>query len=86
MNTCRLCGGDAGNFDPSGAHYLCAALAAHNMPTPCLGHKCHNCGGSGTTGKGGAMLCFDLGPAAIERSIRAQFPPCPTCNGTGYTP
>jgi len=79
---CALCGGTAGQlFD--GAHVLCRALADHGVPTPSLGNRCKECNGSGTRGRGGVMLDFGLGPAAIKRSIDAQFPPCATCAGTG---
>jgi hypothetical protein len=81
---CRLCGGDAGQLI-DGAHALCSARAERGLPTPCLGIRCATCNGAGTTGRGGVMLDFDLGPAKIARSIAAQFPPCAACNGRGYT-
>ena len=84
-NTCTICGGNAGRLAPEGYHYFCAALQARGLPTPSLGTRCENCNGSGTCGKGGALLSFDLGPAAIARSIAAQFPPCPACAGKGYS-
>ena len=82
---CRLCGGTAGRLNETDAHNLCDALAARGMPTPSLGMRCATCHGSGTTGRGGVFLSFDLGPAAIARSIAAQFPPCQSCAGKGYT-
>lgn len=81
---CSLCGGNAGTLI-NGSHALCAVRAEHGAPTPSLGTRCERCNGSGTTGRGGVMLSFDLGPAAIERSIKAQFPPCQHCGGKGYT-
>ena len=83
MSACGLCGGDAGTLNVDGNHNLCAARAERDMPTPSLGSRCAECGGRGTTGLGGVMLSFSLGPAAIERSIDAQFPPCAACSGTG---
>lgn len=83
MAACVLCGGTAGHLNAEGAHNLCAARKAHGLPTPSLGAKCDTCHGAGTTGRGGVMLGFDLGPAAIARSIRAQFPACATCGGSG---
>ena len=82
MEHCSLCGGSAGRL-LNGAHCLCAARAAHGQPTPSLGDRCPNCHGSGTLGKGGVMLDFAHGPAVIARSLRAQFPPCQHCAGTG---
>lgn len=81
---CFLCGGNAGQL-PEGRHNFCAARADLGLPTPNLGERCECCGGSGTLGRGGVMLDFDHGPAAIARSVAAQFPPCKTCNGRGYT-
>lgn len=81
---CTLCGGNAGQVI-DGGHNSCKARAALNLPTPCLGDTCVACNGAGTQGKGGVMLSFDSGPAAIARSIAAQFPPCPSCAGKGYT-
>ena len=80
---CNLCGGNAGGLI-DGAHALCRERAKHGLPTPSLGTRCSTCNGSGTLGRGGVMLSFDLGPAAIARSIAAQFPPCPTCEGKRY--
>ena len=80
---CKLCGGNAGRLGPDGIHFLCAARAAQGLPTPSLGTRCPTCDGAGTLGRGGAMLFTALGPAAIERSIRAQFPPCHSCRGKG---
>lgn len=78
---CKLCGGNAGTLSPDGAHYLCEARAAVNQPTPCLGMRCPTCNGTGIKPgyRGGVMLDFGIGPAAIERSIKAQFPPCDDC-------
>ncbi len=81
--TCKYCGGNAGGMI-DGAHCLCQVRHDMGNPTPCLGMRCETCGGAGTLGKGGAMLFFSLGPAAISRSIKAQFPPCPDCAGKGY--
>lgn len=81
---CSLCGGTAGQT-PDGRHNLCAARKAAGLPTPSLGDRCETCGGAGTLGRGGVMLGLDLGPAAIAKSIKAQFPPCPGCQGRGYT-
>ena len=81
---CRLCGGTAGRFI-DGAHALCTALAKEGMPTPSLGDRCPTCRGSGVTGQGGVMLSFELGPAAIAKSIAAQFPSCRTCGGSGIS-
>lgn len=81
---CTLCGGNAGQL-VNGAHNLCTARANLGLATPNLGQRCDSCKGSGTLGRGGVMLSFDLGPARIARSIAAQFPPCSTCNGKGYT-
>ena len=80
---CNLCGGNAGQLAPTGAHYLCIERAKLNLPTPSLGNKCLTCNGRKTLGKGGVFLDFALGPATIKRSIDAQFPPCPACKGTG---
>jgi hypothetical protein len=80
---CALCHGTAGQLI-DGAHALCAARARLGLPTPCLGLCCPTCSGSGTTGRGGVVLMFDLGPATIRRSLAAQFPPCPTCDGAGH--
>jgi hypothetical protein len=83
---CTLCGGSAGRLNRNGEHELCRAFSVRGMPTPSLGDMCAVCGGAGTTGKGGAMLFFSLGPAAIRKSIDAQFPPCPCCGGSGVEP
>lgn len=81
---CKLCGGDAGRLSDAGMHYLCAMRARSGAPTPCLGFKCPDCRGSGVQPNfGGAMLPLELEPAAIARSIEAQFPPCPRCEGSG---
>ena len=80
---CRLCSGSAGALDETGAHGLCTARAARGLATPSLGDRCPRCNGTKRTGRGGAMLSFDMGPARIARSIDAQFPPCRTCDGTG---
>lgn len=79
---CKHCGGTAGTFSPEGSHYLCQERAKHGLATPSLGNRCPTCNGSGVKPgfKGGVMLGFDLGPAAIARSIKAQFPPCPDCD------
>ena len=82
--SCTRCGGDAGRLNATGAHNLCDARAALGLPMPSLGLRCGTCSGRGTTGTGGVPLFFDLGPAAIRRSIEAQFPPCATCGGKGY--
>ena len=82
MKYCSICGGSAGQL-LNGAHCLCTARQVHGMATPSLGDKCPRCNGSGTLGRGGVMLGFDLGPAAIARSIKAQFPPCQECGGKG---
>ena len=74
---CRLCGGNAGRLSPDGAHYLCIELHKRGMPTPSLGERCPRCNGVGTAGKGGVPLFLSLGPAAIARSLGAQFPPVP---------
>jgi len=81
---CTLCGGNAGQLI-EGAHALCFARAGHGLPTPSLGERCALCHGSGTTGRGGVMLDLGLGPATIARSLAAQFPPCPVCDGRGYS-
>lgn len=82
---CRLCGGTAGTLSPRSSHYLCEARHAHGAPTPNLGDKCEHCLGSGVQPgpHGGVMLALDLGPAAIARSIKAQYPPCEACRGSG---
>lgn len=80
---CGRCGGDAGRLNENGEHNLCAARAALGLLTASLGMRCSECGGRGTAARGGVFLSFDLGPATIRRSIEAQFPPCPTCGGTG---
>jgi len=82
MTNCTLCGGNIGQL-VNGVHTLCAARHQRGMPTPCLGMRCLTCGGAKTLGKGGVCLSLSLGPAAIKRSIDAQFPPCSTCHGTG---
>lgn len=79
---CPLCGGTAGRL-PGGRHNLCAARAELGSPTPNLGTRCPTCNGSGTTGKGGVPVFFASGPAAIARSIAAQFPSCLACRGSG---
>src|SRR5262245_50666431 len=81
-DTCSLCHGNAGRLI-NGAHALCSARHNLGLATPNLGTHCLTCNGSGTTGRGGVMLGFDLGPAVIARSITAQFPPCPDCHGKG---
>ena len=81
---CKLCGGNAGQLNDNGVHWLCEARKNLNQPTPCLGIKCPDCNGVGTQGKGGGMLFLDIGPAKIQQSINAIFPPCPTCKGRGY--
>lgn len=82
---CKICGGDTGGLSPDGAHYLCQERAKRGLPTPCLGMRCAACGGTGVKAgsRGGVMLSFDLGPAAIRRSIEAQFPACGACGGSG---
>lgn len=80
---CTLCHGNAGHLI-DGAHALCTARASLGLGTPNLGERCTVCHGTGTLGRGGVMLGFDLGPARIARSIAAQFPPCKACNGQGY--
>jgi len=82
--TCELCGGAAGQLI-DGAHALCRARTNLGLPTPSLGNRCERCAGRGTLGTGGVMLDLSHGPAVIARSIAAQFPPCPTCGGRGYT-
>ena len=62
---------------------MCTALTGAGMPTPHLGDRCPTCRGSGVTGQGGVMLSVELGPAAIAKSIRAQFPTCRACGGSG---
>jgi hypothetical protein len=81
--TCNICGGFAQKLPEHGAHNLCAARLERGLPTPSLGRQCPDCSGAGTTGTGGVMLFLDLGPAAIARSIAAQFPPCQQCAGRG---
>ena len=80
-DACKLCGGTAGLLSPEGSHYLCEARAKNGAPTPCLGHRCPTCNGSGIKPgfRGGVMLSLDEGPARIARSIAAQFPPCSAC-------
>lgn len=85
MDRCSLCGGNAGQLNTDGVHNMCAARKAYGLATPNLGERCSTCKGSGTLGCGGVMLSFDEGPTRIARSIAAQFPPCSTCKGKGYT-
>ena len=84
--TCNLCGSDMGTFNTNGNHYLCEALASHNMPTPSLGTRCPTCDGAGFTHQGnglGVMLSLDTNtPGMIARSIEATFPTCRDCNGS----
>ena len=80
---CTLCGGNTGRLSDNGAHCLCEARHHHGQPTPSLGNRCAACRGAKSLGRGGIMLGFDLSAAEIARSIAAQFPPCPACNGTG---
>ncbi len=81
---CVICGGTAGVI-PEEGHYLCQERKKLGLPTPNLGCRCPDCNGAGTTGKGGGVMLFtDIGPAAIKRSIDAQFPPCEQCGGKGY--
>lgn len=86
VTACILCGGNVGGFSPDGAHYRCEALAARGLPTPSLGERCPTCNGAGTLGKGGVMMFLSWGPALIDKSIAAQFPPCPDCNGARVIP
>ena len=81
---CCICGGTAGRIIPEEGHYLCQELKKRGLPTPSLGETCPVCNGTGSLGKGGVPLFFDMGPAAIRRSIDAQFPPCLKCGGKGY--
>lgn len=82
---CAICGGTAGRL-VDGMH-LCAARKRAGLSTPNLGYHCQDCNGTGhpLRYRGGVFLFADIGAAAIGRSIAAQFPPCPTCNGRGYT-
>ena len=86
-NNCLICGGDFGTFNSQGEHYLCAALKAVGRPTPCLGHRCLKCNGSGVVAKSNstALLSLELSPATIKNAVMAVFPPCPDCNGKGHT-
>jgi len=87
MATCNICGGWARKLPEHGAHNLCLERQKRGLATPSLGDMCDECGGSGHRGEGGGvMLSFDLGPAVIARSIDAQFPVCPKCEGRGFIP
>jgi hypothetical protein len=91
MPTCTACGGWAptlsgpGISEP-GVHNLCHQLRRLGRPTPNLGDKCPACNGSGTNGRGGVPLFLELGPAAIAKSIHAQFTRCKLCHGRGTVP
>jgi len=76
--SCRLCRGDAGVFDPSGAHYLCQAREELGLPTPSLGRFCEDCNGTGQTSKSDVIL-YDPSQAMLDR----VFPRCQTCRGRG---
>ena len=85
MATCELCGGNAGQLNAQGQHNLCTARKEQGLPTPSLGTRCEDCGGSGVKPKtqAGPMLSLDLGPAKIAQAIHAWAPKCPTCKGAG---
>jgi hypothetical protein len=86
---CTLCGGNVGTL-PQGRHNLCAARWLQGLATPSLGEACVKCDGRGwwrADGgpQTGASLPVYFNPVAMERGMRAIFPPCPDCNGKGYT-
>lgn len=84
MTTCAICGGTARTLNERGVHNICEARRKVGVPITRY-DTCPTCEGRGHTGtvKAGPMLSFDLGPAAIRRSIEAVFPRCRTCNGSG---
>ena len=84
---CRLCGGTIGS-GIDGAHCLCAARQRTGMKIVCLGHACTHCLGRGWWRADGgppvgAALPVYSNPSEMARGIKAIFPPCQHCKGTG---
>ena len=77
--TFNLCGSDLGTFNDHGNHYLCEALASHDMPTPSLGTRCPTCDGTGTKDFANAPLRMTPPQLTVwEATIT-----CQDCNGSG---
>jgi hypothetical protein len=88
---CRLCGGTRG-AGSEGAHELCKAREALQLPTPSLGHACATCGGRGFVDRAGDLAAglgaafFLDGSGDLERYLRERWPRCAACGGSGNAP
>ena len=85
---CRLCHGTIGS-GTDGAHNLCLARERMGLKVVSLGHACPQCLGRGWWRADGgpplnAALPVYSSPVEMERGLRAIFPPCQHCKGTGH--
>jgi len=91
IHACDLCGGTRGRLPANGRHVLCDQRRQAGLPTPCIGHRCLPCDGSGvvtapTPARYGDMRHISEVLDGFVEALLSSPVPCPCCNGAGALP